>query len=108
MTISYKWSFPSVVFDERADQSKTIRRIEYRITGTDGVNSIARSGTVFLDPPGTADDFVPYDQLTNAVVVGWIEERFPELVKAHVGNIANELMAAAVSRGVSPHFASDA
>lgn len=48
-------------------------RAEYVITGTDGVNAIEIPYTESFDAP--AEDFTPFDSLSEAQVISWAQEK---------------------------------
>lgn len=48
--------------------------------GTDGTFTTAMSGSTKVPPPTDPNDFVPYDQLTEEMVLGWVKEFTPAQV----------------------------
>ena len=46
----------------------------WRVTAEDGDYSASSYGTCGFTPDPTADDFVPYDSLTEADVLAWVYE----------------------------------
>ena len=44
----------------------------WRVTEVDGDYSASSYGTVGFTPDASADDFVAYDSLTEATVLGWV------------------------------------
>lgn len=78
MAITYEWSFPSldVNFNEIDPVSgepvqNVVTRVNWALTGRDGVYSSTKNGTVSLPPPGVP--FVNYNDLTPEIVQGWVE-----------------------------------
>ena len=45
----------------------------WSVTEVDGDYSASAYGTVGLTPDATAEDFIPYDSLTEDVVLGWVQ-----------------------------------
>ena len=45
----------------------------WRVTEVDGDYSASAYGTVGFTPDADADDFVAYDSLTEATVLGWVQ-----------------------------------
>jgi hypothetical protein len=43
----------------------------WKITGVDGVNTASIQGSTIFDS-NQSSAFIPYDQLTEAIVIGWI------------------------------------
>ena len=46
--------------------------IIFEVSGTDGTNTASIGGNINFTPEQNQPDFVPYDQLTEAQVIGWI------------------------------------
>ena len=44
----------------------------WRVTEVDGDHSASAYGTCSFTPDASASDFVPYAELTEAVVLGWV------------------------------------
>ncbi len=45
----------------------------WRVTEVDGDYTASSYGTVGFTPDASADDFVAYDSLTEATVLGWVQ-----------------------------------
>jgi hypothetical protein len=73
MAVSYAWTFPTldVVFDE-GNMQNVVETVHWVYTATDGDYVASSYGTVTVPPPEPAD-FIPYDELTPAIVEGWVE-----------------------------------
>lgn len=73
-----------------ADGGVTV--IHYGISVVDGEYSASSYGTVSVTPDPTAESFIPYDQLTEADVVGWVEAAIdvPAIESALTANIAEQ------------------
>ena len=46
----------------------------FEVSGTDGTNTASIGGNINFTPEQNQPDFVPYDQLTQAEVLAWINE----------------------------------
>ena len=46
----------------------------FEVSGTDGTNTASIGGNINFTPEQNQPDFVPYDQLTEAEVLAWINE----------------------------------
>lgn len=70
MPATFTWSIPTV---ERnlADGGVTVAH--WRCEAVDGDYSASSYGTCGFTPDATADDFVAYDSLTEATVIGWVQ-----------------------------------
>lgn len=73
--ITYKWNFPA--FDCRVDEdglTDVVTTVHWIYTGTneDGINANVYGAQAVPSPSPEA--FVPYPDLTEAEVIGWMEE----------------------------------
>ena len=69
----------------------------YRVNGEDGTYSFRATGEVDLPKP---DTLVPYADLTESTVIGWVKARIGELNTAEKGPSVAEIEAA-VENGVN-------
>ena len=46
----------------------------FTVSGTDGQNTAEIDGNISFTPEQNQPNFIPYDQLTQAEVMGWINE----------------------------------
>ena len=46
----------------------------YQVTGVDGANTASIGGNTQFNSADQEGAFIPYDQLTEAIVIGWIPE----------------------------------
>lgn len=71
MAVTYTWTIPTV---ERnlADGGVTVAH--WRCDAVDGDYSASSYGTAGFTPDATAEDFVAYDDLTEATVIGWVQQ----------------------------------
>jgi len=71
MAATFEWSLPTL---ERnlADGGVTI--CHWRASASDGDFSASSYGTAGFTPDPSSPDFVPYDDLTEAQVLGWVWE----------------------------------
>ena len=70
MATIYTWTIPQM---DRLTSDGFVVTAHYRVNATDGTHSAATYGTVsFTQQPG--DTLIPYNQLTEAIVVGWVQE----------------------------------
>ena len=70
MAITYTWSIPMT---ERNLADGGITVIHWRCTGVDGDYSASSYGTTSHTPDADAADFIAYDSLTEADVIGWVQ-----------------------------------
>lgn len=68
--INYTWS---VVQMDRLTSDNFVVTVHYNVTATDGTYSASTYGTVgYTEQPD--ESYTPYEDLTQAQVVGWIQE----------------------------------
>jgi hypothetical protein len=70
MAISYNWQIGTM---DRLTSDGFVVTVHYNVSAQDGEYNANTYGTVgYTEQPG--ESFVPYDQLTEAQVVGWVQE----------------------------------
>lgn len=92
---TYNWTISSLeVKPVEADATNVVVTAHWRLDGTDGTHTAGVYGSQTMQPYEAGATFIPYDQLTQEIVVGWIESAMgEEQVQAHKdaidGQIAN-------------------
>jgi len=71
MAIEYTWTLPTL---ERHTADGFVYTAHWRCTATDGEFFASSYGTAGFQQDPEAESFVPYDQLTEADVLGWVWE----------------------------------
>jgi len=71
MAIEYVWSLPNL---ERDVKSGGVQTAHWRCDASDGDFSASSYGTAGFTYDASSPDFVPYDSLTEADVLGWVWE----------------------------------
>jgi len=66
-----KWSIPTL---ERKTADGFVYTAHWRCTATDGEFSASSYGTASFTPDPESEDFVAYDDLTEADVLAWVWE----------------------------------
>ena len=69
MAITYTWSIANL---ERNTSDGGVTVVHWRCEGTDGTNTGSAYGTVGCTPDASAADFIAFDSLTEADVLGWV------------------------------------
>jgi len=69
MAITFNWTIPTTEYT-KADGGIFVAH--WRISATDGEYAAGAYGTAGFTPDPEAADFIPYDDLTEADVLGWI------------------------------------
>jgi hypothetical protein len=71
MAITYTWSIPTV---ERNLSDGGVTVAHWRCDAVDGDYIASTYGTVGLEYDADAADFIAYDNLTEADVIGWVQD----------------------------------
>ena len=66
---TFTWSIAQL---ERNTADNGVTIVHWRCTGVDGDNSTGAYGTCSFTPDPTADDFIAFESLTEADVLGWV------------------------------------
>ena len=69
MATEFTWSIAQL---ERNTADNGVTIVHWRCTGVDGDNSTGSYGTCSFTPDPTAADFIAFDALTEADVLGWV------------------------------------
>mgnify|MGYP004451448733 FL=1 len=77
MAISYSWSYPAldVTIEDAEGLENVVYIIHWRYSADDGEGheaSFIGTSSVTYDPEGP-DPFIPYEDLTEADIQGWVE-----------------------------------
>jgi hypothetical protein len=90
--ITYDWNCKTVdVHPKEEGETNVVYNVHWIVTGTKEGYSVNNIGTqvVPLDPE---TPFLPFDELTNEVVVGWVKDAMgEEQVKAIEDSIASQI-----------------
>ena len=66
---TFNWQIPQM---DRLTSDGFVVTVHYIVNATDGTYTASTYGTVgYTQQPG--ETYIPYDQLTEAVVVGWVQ-----------------------------------
>ena len=71
MATEYNWTIPTC---EHEVATGGITVAHWRVTAVDGDYTASAYGTAGFTPDASAPDFTPYDQATEAEVLGWVWE----------------------------------
>jgi len=72
----------------------------FTVSGTDGKNTASINGNINFTPEDNEPNYVPYNQLTQAQVLGWINEATDNLIN-YYANIDGQI-ASIVNPPISP------
>ena len=71
---TYLWTIQQM---DRLTSAGFVVTVHYNVSATNGTYSASTYGTIsYQKQPG--ETFVPYDQLTEEIVVGWVKESLGE------------------------------
>ena len=93
MAITYNWTISQLECVPQEDNvADVVVTIHWRLDGTDGAYSAGVYGSVQTKPYEPGEPFIPYDQLTKDIVVGWVEDALgAEQVQQYKDNIAGQI-----------------
>ena len=77
MATQYTWTINAMYTVQQPDPDYVVN-VLWTLTGVDGEYTASIDGNTQLSIDEQKPDFVPYDQLTPAIVEGWIEESLGE------------------------------
>lgn len=77
MTI-YTWSINSMYTVQQPDPDYVVRAF-WTLTGTDGNKNASVSAAANFSQADEQQNFIPYDQLTQEVVIGWVQAQLGEV-----------------------------
>lgn len=84
MTITHTWSINQM--EQLNDNSGTVVHVEYSVHSTDGNVSTQSGGGVEFKIE-KIKDFIPYEDLTEELVLGWVKEKLgPNLGNHEINN----------------------
>jgi len=72
MTTTYTTTITSMYTVDTPDPGYVVN-VQFTVSGTDGTNTASIDGNIQFNSE-QADTFIPYDQLTQTIVLGWINE----------------------------------
>jgi hypothetical protein len=99
MTITYTWAITSMKVTKVGNENDYVVQTYWTKTGTDeNGNTGVFSGATPLDPNPDQTDFIPYDQLTQEIVLGWIQPLVTGGYEQHV----NDVIAKQIAEKVDP------
>ena len=70
MATNYSWKIANL---ERETADGFVFTVHYTVNAEDGTYSAGAYGSLGLERP---DNLIPFDQLTEEIVVGWVKEKF--------------------------------
>jgi hypothetical protein len=86
MAITYTWSVTGIKTADLQDYTKAVVQTYWKKTGTDenGFTGEFIGATPFSQITIPPEDFIPFDQLTEEAVIGWIQDVVVDDYELHV------------------------
>jgi len=72
MATTYSWKIANL---ERETADGFVFTVHYTVSAEDDTYSAGAYGSIGLERP---EELIPFDQLTEEIVVGWVKEKFGE------------------------------
>ena len=95
---TFTWNIAQL---ERNTSDNGVVVAHWRCTGVDGDNSTDAYGTASFTPDPSADDFIAFESLTQADVLGWVHaEVSQEDTEAAIQAALNEMATPSTAEGV--------
>ena len=99
MPITYTWTATSLIGYPVIDgETDVVTRASYTVLADDGEGHTADYSNFALTPLDPSVPFIPYADLTNDIIIGWVQYNIgPDLIAAIQGSLAIQ-----VERQVNP------
>jgi len=90
--ITYDWNCKTVdVHPQEEGKTDVVYNVHWIVTGVEGEYSVTNIGTQIV-PLSEGSTFIPFEDLTNEIVVGWTKEAMGEETVASIEtSIANQI-----------------
>lgn len=92
MTVTNTWGVVQMdAYPEYDGETDVVFTVHWTLTGTDGTYTgyVYGSQGVSINPD---EPFTPYDELTEAQVIGWVQDAMgPEQVASYEANVAQQI-----------------
>lgn len=89
------WSITSMVIIPQVDQySDYAWQVGWACTATDGTNTQTISSSVTFYPAQQGQPYTPYDQLTEAQVIAWVQQALGPEQTANTESVVTSLLTA--------------
>jgi hypothetical protein len=92
MTITNTWAVQQMdAYPEYEGESDVVFTVHWTLNGTDGIYAGSVYGTVSV-PLNEGASFTPYADLTEAQVIGWVQDALgEEQVASYEANVAQQI-----------------
>ena len=72
MSVTFNWQIANLEYTN--DDAQGVVVAHYKVDGVDGEHTMGAYGTQSFTPDSEADGYVAFADLTEATVVGWVQE----------------------------------
>jgi hypothetical protein len=97
MAITYTWAVTGMKVTRVGTETDYVVQTFWTKTGTDeNGNTGVFSGATPLDPNPDQPDFIPYNQLTQEIVISWIQPVVVGSYEEHVNGVIAEQIASKI------------
>ena len=101
MTTQFTTTITSMYTLQQPDPDYVVN-VLWEVTGVDGANTASIGGNTQFSSSQAPETFIPYDQLTEAIVLGWIPANQIDSAQACVQGQINSLITPPVSPANTP------
>lgn len=70
---TFTWTVDAMYTVQQPDPNYVVNVI-WTLTGVDGENTASIGGNTVFSSAEQPESFTPYDQLTEAIVIGWVQD----------------------------------
>ena len=91
MAITYTWSIDRM-YTMPTPEPDFVVNVNWKLTGVDGDNTAYAEGSSQFSQDEGSEDFTPYADLTEAQVIGWVQEQLgPDNIANYQANVAGQI-----------------
>ena len=73
MATNFTWTVDAMFTVQQPDPNYVVN-VLWTLTGVDGENTASIGGNTVFSSAEQPESFTPYDQLTQAIVIGWVQD----------------------------------
>lgn len=73
MSTNFTWTVDAMYTVQQPDPNYVVN-VLWTLTGVDGENTASIGGNTVFSSAEQPESFTPYDQLTQAIVIGWVQD----------------------------------
>lgn len=73
MATNFTWTVDAMYTVQQPDPNYVVN-VLWTLTGVDGQNTASIGGNTVFSSAEQPEDFTPYDELTEEIVIGWVQD----------------------------------